>query len=335
MKLEDRIHSFGLLGQYISDYSDSLADCVRLAGVKNHWFTEQNSQFALRHIAANFFDEDKILSFIQKFPNVEQRPKRVGLVADDLVPLDSFQEIFYILMSGHSLQLKSSESGLPLIKELLTQLTQIDNRWSSYFSINERWISTDAVILHSPKINKTHYEAYFKGKPILSLNKKHSIAIIHGNESQEDLVALGHSVFDFFGFSDRNISLIWLPKNTSPQFLAESWKEFADLMQFETYKNNMDYHRTLYLLKGLPIVDCDFANLVEDINIISPPSCVHIVYYENIQEVNNWIYQNKALINQVVNSNFEGQETGFHNNLLPQIDEFRGNVNIIDFLSQQ
>jgi hypothetical protein len=74
--------------------------------------------------------------------------------------------------------------------------------------------------------------------PHIIRKNRHSIAVLNGNESEEELYQLGLDVFEYFGLGCRNVSMIWIPKDYKYETLLKAWKPFEKLMMFHSYKNN-------------------------------------------------------------------------------------------------
>ncbi len=334
MELQNRIEDFIQLGQYISDNPESLKQAVRLAGIKNHWFTQENCYKALKAIETEMLRSEKLTSWISGYNWENIQSKKVGIIAAGNIPLVSFHDILSVLISGHVLLLKTSEKDEILPTHLLNQLIEINPQWSEFIQINTKWNHQDAVIATGSNNSGRYFEYYFSKKPHIIRKNRHSVAVLTGKESRDELLGLGKDVFEYFGLGCRNVSLIWLPKNYRFDALLQAWEPFSELMQFHSYKNNLDYHRTIYLMNGTPIVDCDFVNMADHLSLSSPISCVNLAYYESLEEVKTWLNNQEDQIQCVLNFKDFERNASLGEVQQPALTDYADGVDTLEFLTK-
>lgn len=332
MEINLRLESLIQLGKYIQEYPETLQSAVRLAGINNHWFTQDNTERALKAIGEKMLNEVKLKNWLQSYNLEDVNSKKVGIIAAGNIPLVSFHDILCVLVTSHQLLLKTSERDQVLTSHLLHKLIEIEPKWTDLISIDQKWTDQDAVIATGSNNSGRYFEYYFGKKPHIIRKNRHSIAVLKGDESKEDLFKLGKDVFEYFGLGCRNVSMIWLPKGYRFDDLIEAWQPFSQLMSFHSYKNNLDYQRTIYLMNNTPIVDCDFVNLIDVTAISSPISCVNLAYYENESTVINWLNDNDEHIQCVVNFDKFERNVGFGAAQEPELHEYADGVDTIDFL---
>ncbi|MCO5234135.1 MAG: acyl-CoA reductase [Chitinophagales bacterium] len=334
MELINRVNSLVKLGQYISEDNEKLQQAIRLAGIKNHWFTVENCYKALQAIAFQMLSAEKLNTWLSQYDFSKITPKNIGIIAAGNIPLVSFHDIICVLISGHHLHLKTSEKDNILIPHLLNQLTIINQEWESFIHIDNRWKEINAVIATGSNNSGRYFEYYFGKKPNIIRKNRHSVAVLKGNEDKDTLFQLGKDVFEYFGLGCRNISLIWLPKGYHIENLITAWQPFSTLLNFHSYKNNFDYQRTIYLMNGTPIVDCDFVNMVDNISISSPISCINLAYYEDESEIIQWLNEQNEQIQCVVNFEKSDRHVSFGATQIPQLNDYADGIDTIQFLIQ-
>lgn len=333
MELTNRIDSFTALGQYISSNPESLQAAIRLAGIKNHWFTYENCVSALNIISQEMLNKEKLTAWLQPYNLKQKTPKTVGIVAAGNIPLVSFHDILSVLITGNKLLLKTSEKDSVLPVHLLNKLIEIKPEWKKLISINEKWVGQEAVIATGSDNSSRYFEYYLGRQPHIIRKNRHSVAVLTGNETPEDLYLLGKDVFEYYGLGCRNISLIWLPKGYKFDDLITAWEPFSKLMNHHSYKNNLDYHRTIHLMNGTPIVDCDFVNLVDNTSISSPISCVNLAYYDSPKEIKAWLDQQDERIQAVVNFKDFSRNIDFGGAQTPSLTDYADGIDTIEFLT--
>ena len=72
----------------------------------------------------------------------------------------------------------------------------------------------DAVIATGSSSSHKYFEYYFSKYPNLLRKTRHSVAVLDGNESDNDLMLLSNDIFDYFGLGCRSVSKLFVPKQT-------------------------------------------------------------------------------------------------------------------------
>ncbi|MCO5247957.1 MAG: acyl-CoA reductase [Chitinophagales bacterium] len=333
MEIKDRIESFTILGDFLIEFPENLADTIHIASVKNHWFTKDNIQRAIQAIAEKMLNEEKLQQWIANYNLKQDSVKNIGVIAAGNIPLVSFHDILSVLISGHRLFLKTSEKDRVLPTFLLQKLISIHPQWKDKIVIDQRWSEIDAVIATGSNNSGRYFEYYFGSNPHIIRENRHAVAVLHGNETHDQLFALGKDVFEYFGLGCRNVSLLWLPKGYQFDQLIEAWKPFADYMFHHSYKNNLDYQRTILLMNNAPIVDCDFINMTDKCAISAPISCLNLAYYEDVAEVQTWLEQNDEEIQCAVNFKNFDRNVDFGIAQEPELTDYADGVDTMQFLS--
>lgn len=332
MELINRVESFIKLGNYIIEDSEELQSIVRLTGIKNHWFTRDNCYLAMNAIAKTMLNEEKLQNWLQAYNLENIKCNSVGIIAAGNIPLVSFHDALCVLISGQKLYLKTSERDSVLLSHFLDKLISFNPEWANYIFIDQRWPKMDAVIATGSNNSGRYFEYYFGKNPHIIRKNRHSIAVLTGNETEDELYLLGLDVFEYFGLGCRNISMVWIPKDYKFDTLLKAWQPFEELMMFHSYKNNLDYQRTIYLMNGTPIVDCDFVNLIELKAISSAISCVNLAHYENVSEVKEWLEIHDEQIQCVVNYKHFERNVGFGEAQAPELNDYADGIDTIQFL---
>ena len=189
-------------------------------------------------------------------------------------------------------------------------------------------VTFDAIIATGSNNTAKHFEYYFsKYKNIIRRNRN-SIGILTGNETKEDIENLGNDIFDYYGLGCRNVSKIFVPKNFDLYSMKEGLSKHIGVNQHNQYMNNLDYQRTLYLMNQTPLIDIDFINIVESKSLHSPISCLHAERYETIDDVNNFIIDEKENIQCIVGKEY----LDFGKSQQPTLSDYADNVDTMKFI---
>lgn len=330
MNVTQRIDTFSALGNYILSNPTELQEIVHKSYLYNTWFTPENTNNALQNIATEFLNKEKLEAWLSNYilDNTSNTEKTIAMVAAGNIPMVAFHDILCVLISGNQLQLKLSEKDKYLLPFLLDKLTTINNTFKDKISIQEKLENFDAIIATGSNNTAKHFEFYFgKYKNIIRKNRN-SMAILNGDESLQEIENLGHDIFDYFGLGCRNVSKIFAPKGFNLLRLKEGFAKHQQVMQHTQYMNNLDYQRTLYLMNQIPLLDIDFINIVDNPSLTSPISCLHVEHYDSIDEVHNYIIEQKDNLQCIIGKDF----MPFGKSQQPTLSDYADNIDTLKFI---
>lgn len=330
MNIEKRIAAFASLGYYLLENPVLLQEVVNKTFIYNTWFTKENTNRALQNIAKEFLNKEKLQNWISTYDlqHTTYDSKIIAIVAAGNIPMVAFHDILCVLISGNQLQLKLSEKDKYLLPFIFEKLTEIEPEFKDKISVQFKLENFDAIIATGSNNTARYFEYYFsKYKNIIRKNRN-SIAILAGNETKEDIENLGHDIFDYFGLGCRNVSKIFVPKDFDLLSLKHGFANHRDVMQHTQYMNNLDYQRTLYLMNQTPLIDIDFINIVENKSLHSPISCLHAERYENIDEVNSFIFDEKDNLQCIIGKDY----LPFGKSQQPALSDYADNIDTMKFI---
>jgi hypothetical protein len=123
----------------------------------------------------------------------------------------------------------------------------------------------EAVIATGSNNSSRYFQYYFGKYPHIIRKNRGSVAVLHGDESKEELEKLGSDIFSYFGLGCRNVSKLFVPENYSFDFFFESLQPFSYLNEHNKYKNNFDYNYAVLLLNKTHFLHNDFL-MIREIN---------------------------------------------------------------------
>jgi hypothetical protein len=251
----------------------------------NPWFTRDFLMKALRGIAS-MLEEEVIQTWLKPYAlkAIPSGPQlTVGLVMAGNIPLVGFHDMMSVLATGHKVFAKPSSRDERLIRKVTEILSAIDPALGANISFTEEKLSgLDAVIATGSDNSARYFEYYFRDIPHIIRKNRNGVAVLTGNESNEELAALGEDIFTYFGMGCRNVTKLYIPEAYDLKVLLGVLDSFQALYQHHKYGNNVDYYRTMYLMNQDPILDNGILLLKEDTAIASP---VGVVFYERYSEI--------------------------------------------------
>lgn len=270
------------------EFYDSFAATLEQEPVLNPWFTRENLMLALGGIAA-MLEEEVLTKWLEPYGIKGISPgkeKTVGLVLAGNIPLVGFHDLLSVLACGHRALARSSSKDDRLIRELVPILSAIAPELGSRISFAADKLSgMDAVIATGSDNSARYFEYYFRNMPHIIRKNRNGVAVLSGNESEEELAALGRDIFSYFGMGCRNVTKLYIPEAYDLKILLTVLDRFQDLYQHHKYGNNVDYYRSIYLMNRISILDNGVLLLKEDSAIASP---VGVVFYERYSDI-GWV----------------------------------------------
>lgn len=331
IKLSDYIKAF--LAKKPEDHNEDDADIellLKRSEIENPWFTVDNQKFALRQWA-DLLTEEHIKNWLQQY-SISKISKKVGLILAGNIPLVGFHDVISVVLSNHIPMIKLSSKDKYLIPFLLRKWNEFsDNQVQVEFV--EKLENFDAVIATGSNNTARYLEYYFKDYLHIIRKNRTSVAVLKGDETEEELQLLAKDIFQYFGLGCRNVTRIFIPKDFVIDRLFESFLGFQDIINHNKYANNYDYNRAVYLLNQDKFWDNNFVMLKEDDKLFSPLSVINFSRYESLEEVNGFITENEENIQCVVAKNELGLDSiSFGEAQNPGLDTYADNVDTMKFL---
>lgn len=339
MTSKQRIEAFSTLGEYIKSNDEKLQELILKAKIQNPWFTNQNIHSAFQAIAKNLETQNLknwISSYSIDFDGF--RNKTVGLILAGNIPLVGFQDILCSLITGFNIQIKLSSDDKLLIPHILEKLLEIEPSFKQQINFAERLKDFDIIIATGSNNTSRYFEYYFKNVPHIIRKNRNGVAILSGDENKENLEALGHDIFDYFGLGCRNVSKIYFPKGYNYSTFFEGIESFHDIANHFKYHNNYDYNKSIYLVNGDEHLDNGFLLLKKDERLASPLAVVYFEEYEDLNELEN-VLKDKIEEIQCIVGSVKLEEPlfiiPFGESQSPKLSDYADRVDVIDFLSKQ
>ena len=161
---------------------------------------------------------------------------------------------------------------------------------------------------------------------------RNSVAVLNGEETKEQLIALGEDIFRYFGLGCRNVSKLFVPKGYSFNAFFEAIFEYQAIIHYEKYANNYDYNKAVFLMSNFKLLDNGFLTIKEDSSYASPISSVFYEFYENLDDLQIRLDAESEHIQCIVSNNLVRNSIPFGQAQKPTLWEYADNVDTISFL---
>jgi hypothetical protein len=272
----------------------------------NPWFIPSFVRFAYG-AWAEALQEDKVAKWISKYTKKNERkkaPVSVGIIMAGNIPMVGLHDLICVLASGHHALIRLSSSDDHLIPAVLDTLTSIDTRLKSSFTMVKGPLKHfDAIIATGNNNSSRYFDYYFSRVPHIIRKNRNSVAVISGYETKEEMKKLATDIFMYFGLGCRNVSKLFLPKGLGIEDVLPFFDDYAFFADHNKYRNNYDYHKSIFLINRIEHKDNGFLLAREETSLMSPISVIHTETYHSIDLLSKHLYQLREQIQCIVTCN--------------------------------
>ena len=342
MNLNNRITLFVKLGRFFSDYINN-----NLESLERNKFDKAINESILHN---SFFSKKNILKSLLSWSNVltkksiddflsnyliknKKREKKIAIIMAGNIPLVGFHDFFCVIISGNFAVIKLSSKDSHLFKFILSFLVKENPDFDTKFDVVESKLEIfDAVIATGNNISANQFELYFKKYPKIIRRNRHSIAILNGNETKKEIELLANDIFYYYGLGCRNVSKIFIPNNYNLDILFKSFVLWNEVINKNSYSNNYNYYRAIYLLNKEVFFDNGFVLLKESEKIGSPVGTIYFEYYKSDNQIKEMIKKNNEKIQCIVSNNNYPKTIKFGETQMPNLNDFADDIDTFNFL---
>ncbi|MEM0941223.1 MAG: acyl-CoA reductase [Bacteroidota bacterium] len=281
MKIEERLKAMSKLGEKISGLTQNeIKELSSKARMANGWFTFDQVTNALEGIAF-LLQEEKLKKWANRYEPQNHLPKIVGIVMAGNIPLVGFHDLLSVLISGHFAAIKPSSDDEYLTQSMIDWILAIEPRFKKNVEVRNKLKGIDAIIATGSDNTARYFEYYFKDIPAIIRKNRTSISIITGGESNAELRSLGDDIFSYFGLGCRNVSKVFTPKGYDIRTIFPHFKGYKEIIHHHKYRNNYDYHKSVYLVNRTPHLDTGFLLVSSTEDLVSP---ISVLYHQEYQD---------------------------------------------------
>ena len=349
MTLDTKKNVFVKLGEFLAQFSenntvknlavlhndrffDAFVDLIHLSQSHNGWYTPEQVYFSIQSWA-EALTEENLTQWLSPYDLDKNKSKNVALILAGNIPLVGFHDFLSVLITGNTVLIKTSSNDQHLLPFLAKYIIAVEPEFANKINFVEGKLENfDAVIATGSNNTARYFEYYFKDKPSIIRKSRNSIAVLTGNETKEQLTALGEDIFRYFGLGCRNVSKLFVPKDYSFVAFFEAIFEYKDVIYYEKYANNYDYNKAVFLMSNFKLLDNEFLTLKEDISHASPISSVFYEKYEDIEALKNKLELESEQIQCIVSDGVIENSTYFGKTQKPALWNYADNVDTISFL---
>ncbi|MCX8481306.1 MAG: acyl-CoA reductase, partial [Sediminibacterium sp.] len=228
MNFNTRKQSFIKLGEFMASNHPTIKEVIQCAYQKNNWFLPEFIENALNQITTQFLTPKSLHEIAEKYPlnKVGLSNLNIGVIMAGNIPLVGFHDFLCVLLAGFNIQIKLSTKDDVLLPFLIQKLIEIEPAFKNKIEIKDRLLHCNAYITAGSNNSSRYFEFYFGKKPHIIRANKTSIAILNGQETEDNLENLTNDIFLYFGMGCRNVSCLFLPQNYNFDSLINHFKKY-------------------------------------------------------------------------------------------------------------
>jgi hypothetical protein len=340
MNINRRIQLISDIGEFLKNYLDEnydnnndnklveFKDVIIKAQSKNPWFTDANIKVNLTYWSKKL-TKHNLNKWLSKYNLNNTSRKNIAIIMAGNIPLVGFHDFICVFLSGHNSIIKLSNSDSCIIP-FLTDLMKLPSERIVY---SDSFLKDyDGVIATGSDNTSRYFDYYFKNKRSIIRKNRNSIAILNGEESDDDLKSLSQDIFTYFGLGCRNVSKLYVPKNYNFDLFFNSIFCYKELINNHKYANNYDYNKAIYLMSEYKFLDNGFFIVKEGNEMHSPISTINFEYYDNVSILKEKINLEDDNIQCIVsNIEFKGK-VNFGETQNPSLNQYADNIDVMRFL---
>ncbi|MDB4014023.1 acyl-CoA reductase [Flavobacteriaceae bacterium] len=298
----------------------------------NSWFTIDNLKLSLKNWS-NSLQENIISDWLSKYNIEDKSSKKIAIIMAGNIPAVGFHDLLCSLLLNFDCIVKLSSEDKLLIPFIVKFLESRNEKLKNKVTFeSEKLKDFDGVIATGNNNSHRYFDYYFSKYPNLLRKTRHSIAVLDGKESDNDLSDLSNDIFNYFGLGCRSVSKVFIPYGYDLDLLFNAFFRHKEVVNHNKYVNNFDYNKAVYLMSKEKFIENGFIILKEESKLGSPIGCLFYEFYNDKKEITKLINNNSDSIQCVVSNINFNTNIKFGQTQCPNINDYADNNDTIKFL---
>lgn len=318
--MQRTIEIFTTLGERLTTFGkdETTARIIEDAVAENGWFTPRDIIQAVDAIRSEMLVRERLVEWLAHYP-IATEPKRVAVIMAGNIPLVGIFDLLCVIAAGHTCCVKPSSKDRVLMRYIIGLLHEIEPAIRI-----EEYVATDhyemAIATGGDDAN-AYFREHFATTRTLLRGSRHSIAILNGTESREELQGLYTDITSYSGLGCRSVSMLFVPRGYTPKF------EGAPAHNPKLQRNVRAMRATL-TIEDVEHHDCGAFLMCKGEKFSNSLAVVTLREYDDIEEVRAWIKDNTDSIQCVVSHRY----IPFGRAQYPALTDYADGVDTMRFL---
>lgn len=276
--------------------------------------------------------KDTLETWVSKY-NLQNANYKVAIIMAGNFPLAGLHDLICVIITGNKAIIKPSSDDKILINFFVEYLHEEFPETNEIIEIaSEKLGDFDKVIATGSNNTFNYFEYYFRDKSSLLRKNRNSIAVLSGDESENELKLLSDDIFIYFGLGCRNISKIFVPTGYDISQLKNKFNKYNYIINHNKYSNNYNYQKTIKIMNNEVFTDCDYFLMSQSKEINPPISVIYYDYYDDLSQVCDLIKEKMNQIQCIVTNLQINNSIRFGEAQDPKLDQYADNSDTINFL---
>ncbi|WP_185863143.1 acyl-CoA reductase [Blattabacterium cuenoti] len=324
------------LSKYSQKFFSSFQKTINKVTTTNDWFRMEDLLITFSQWSKNL-KKEKLEYWMSKYSITKKKTKKILVIMPGNVPMIGLHDFLCVILSGHKIIIKLSEEDnllLPfLCNMMIYEKPMLKNKIK--FTKNIFHEKFDCVIATGNNNTARYFEYYFRKFPVLLRKSRSSIAVLQGNETEEELISLNKDMLTYSGRGCRNVGKIFIPYNYNLNLILK--KSFISEYITKNYKytDNYKYYSSIYTMNKISFQKNHFLIFKEENNFYNPISVVYYEFYNDLNQLKKTILnlKNKNNLQCIVSKNFLEKEILFGKTQYPKLEDYADEIDTIQFLN--
>jgi len=334
------IRDFSLLGKSLDANLNGCKDNLLLDRAfedslqSNPLFSTGMQKEAIRAVITKFLRENILTDWLIPYENkLVEKKCIVGIIMAGNLPIVGFHDFLVTMASGCMAQIKLSGKDRFLLPSLFSILCDINPYWKDRVEFTDSLPANPDILLatggdESAKI----FEDKYKNTPKIIRNSRSSIAILLGDENEEELQKLSNDIFLYYGMGCRSVSTLLVPQDYSFGLLTDVFGRSRAAMVSEDYLLAYKYQKAIATMQNSWYLDGGFYILREFMSFPPPMGVIGILKYKDINEADEFANSNKLHLQCLVGKKCRFADTEVGETQYPSISDYADGLNSLEFI---
>ena len=326
----DKISYFIKLGKRLKAWEKGeekwpeLDEAIKKSAIDNPFFTPFMQHYAINSLLSTFLNEEALEKWYSSYEkyfsarrHINNVNKKIAIVMAGNIPLVGFHDLMCVIISGAIPIVKMSSKDRYLFPVLFPQIK---------FSTNYEILDTpiDALITMGSDKTAGVLSYKFRNIPTIIRGTRFSYAIIKGNETHDELLALADDMLLYFGLGCRSVQHLFVPDgyDFSSLISAINSKEFMVNTPF--FINSYRQAKALNIVEGNMYIDAKPLILIESHEIFTSYAVVNFERYNNADILDAFYQINFDIIQKKYDNFGQAQK--------PSLDDYPDGIDTMKFL---
>jgi hypothetical protein len=313
-------------------------DAAAQSTANNAWYTEHSIRQALDAIAYEMLAPDKFKAWLAGYHIENKTSRNVGIIMAGNLPLVGFHDLLCVVCSGHTAVVKLSHKDPFLLPMLKRQMVKMDYHFENKIIFTDSICAedVDAVIAAGSDTAVAVFEEQYGHLPHILRHSKTSAAVLHGNETTQQLQGLAHDILDYFGLGCRSVAKLFVPQDYNFDELQHILSEFR--FDNQNFADAYRYARAVCITKGESMIDCGCCLLQGKEAIYPPVAQAFFEYYHDESDLLCKLQRHQNRLQCLCSiqpiSGFERFYTPFGTTQRPQLSDYADGVDVMKWLQK-